>query len=307
MTDTVIELDQLSKRYGERAAVDRLSFAVTRGTITGFVGPNGAGKTTTIRMLLGLVRPSSGSARVCGVDVTSRHRPAHKVGAIVETPAAYLGLTALENLRVCALSSGAKSAASSSTKLLALLAHVGLQGREHEAVRGFSLGMKQRLGLAAALVHDPEVVFLDEPMNGLDPGGIVEMRGLLLGLAQQGKTVFVSSHALHEVQQTCSDVVVVARGQQRYAGPIAGLLGDEHIVVKTSDPAHAARVASSTFATLKVERRDELVIVHAPATCAPPLVRALVAAGIDVVAVTPMAPTLEQTFFALTGEAGAAA
>jgi ABC-2 type transport system ATP-binding protein len=299
---TAIVVENLSKHYGDRIAVDRLTFDVKRGSITGFVGPNGAGKTTTIRMLLGLVRPTSGRATVCGVDVTSSHRAAHKVGAIVETPSAYLGLSALDNLRVFSLSSGVRA---STATLMALLTRVGLHGRERDLVRGFSLGMKQRLGIAATLVHNPDVLFLDEPMNGLDPGGTVEMRALLLELSREGKTIFVSSHALHEVQQTCDTVVVVAGGKQRYAGPLAGLLGDEHIVIKTNDAAHAARVAVSVFPSLKVECRDDDVIVHAPASSAPPLVRALVAAGLDVIAVTPMAASLERAFFAVTEQVSA--
>jgi ABC-2 type transport system ATP-binding protein len=298
--DFVIETNQLTRRFGDRAAVDRLDMQVRRGVVTGFLGPNGAGKTTTIRMLLGLIRPTSGTARVCGVDVTAARRPADKVGAIVETPAAYLSLSAFDNLRVAALSSGARR---SRDHLVALLARVGLAGREREPVRGFSLGMKQRLGLAAALVHDPEVLFLDEPMNGLDPQGIVEMRGLLAGLCAEGKTIFVSSHALHEVQQTCVDVVVVARGQRRYAGPIDGLLGQDRLRVRATDAVRAATVLSTALANVRVERADEVVDVYVDAVWAPEVVRALVHGGVDVLAVEPVRAALEESFFAITADA----
>ena len=303
MGDFVIETEQLTRRFGDRTAVDRLDLQVRRGVVTGFLGPNGAGKTTTIRMLLGLIRPTSGTARVCGVDVAADRRPADKVGAIVETPAAYLSLSALDNLRVATLSSGARR---TRDHLIALLSRVGLAGREHEPVRGFSLGMKQRLGLAAALVHDPEVLFLDEPMNGLDPQGIVEMRGLLAALCAEGKTIFVSSHALHEVQQSCADVVVVARGQRRYAGPIDGLLGQDRLRVRAMDPARAAAVLSSALPDARVERKDDaldIVDVYVEAARAPAVVRALVHGGVDVLSVEPVRAGLEESFFAVTADA----
>ncbi len=300
MSEFVIETEQLTRRFGDRTAVDRLDLQVRRGVVTGFLGPNGAGKTTTIRMLLGLVRPTSGVARVCGVDVTAAERPAHMVGAIVETPAAYLSLSALDNLRVAALSSGARR---SHDRLLSLLARVGLSGREREPVRGFSLGMKQRLGLAAALVHDPEVLFLDEPMNGLDPQGVVEMRGLLATLCAEGKSIFVSSHALHEVQQTCTDVVVVARGQRRYAGPIAGLVGQDRLRVRAVDPERAAAVLASAFPGTRIERHDDAVDVYVGAARAPEVVRALVHGGVDVLSAEPVRTALEESFFAVTADA----
>jgi ABC-2 type transport system ATP-binding protein len=301
----VIETEQLTRRFGDRVAVDRLDMQVRRGVVTGFLGPNGAGKTTTIRMLLGLIRPSSGVARVCDVDVASAERPSHRVGAIVETPAAYLSLSARDNLRVAGLSSGVRP---SRAHIDGLLARVGLAGREHEPVRGFSLGMKQRLGLAAALVHDPEVLFLDEPMNGLDPQGIVEMRGLLAALCSEGKTIFVSSHALFEVQQTCADVVVVARGQRRYAGPIAGLVGEERVRVRATDPARAAAVLSQTLPDARIERTGgDVVDVYVAAARAPEIVRALVVGGVDVLGVEPARPALEESFFAVTADDARAA
>jgi ABC-2 type transport system ATP-binding protein len=301
--DFVIETEQLTRRFGDRTAVDRLDLAVRRGVVTGFLGPNGAGKTTTIRMLLGLIRPSSGRARVCGVDVTSGDRPAHKVGAIVETPAAYLALSARDNLRVAAWSSGVKRSRAS---LDALLARVGLAGREHEPVRGFSLGMKQRLGLASALVHDPELLFLDEPMNGLDPQGIVEMRGLLAALCAEGKTIFVSSHALFEVQQTCADVVVLARGQRRYAGPLAGLVGQDRLRVRATEPARAATVLAAALPGARIARAGDagdVVDVYVVPDRAPEIVRALVHGGVDVLAVEPARAALEDSFFAVTADA----
>lgn len=303
-TDLVIEAEQLTRRFGDRVAVDHLDFAVARGSITGFLGPNGAGKTTTIRMLLGLITPTSGRVRVCGVDVfgpdAAAQRPSRRVGAIVETPAAYLSLSAFDNLRVFALSSGLDVDAA---RIAAVLARVGLTGREREPVRGFSLGMKQRLGLAASLVHDPEVLFLDEPMNGLDPAGIVEMRVLLKRLAAEGKTIFVSSHALLEVQQTCTDVVVVAKGRKRYAGPIAGLLGAAHLKVRATDPVAALSALSQAFADVSLTREGDDIIARLDPARAPQVTRALVAANVDVLAIEPRTTDFERSFFAATTDA----
>ena len=190
------------------------------GTIFGF-RPNGAGKTTTIRMLLGLSSPTP--ARPGSRHHFRRERAAicQRVGAIVETPAFHADLPGIDNLRVCAWTSGQRPC---TRDLEALLDQVGLSGRGREAVGGYSLGMRQRLGLAAALVHDPELLFLDEPTNGLDPAGILEMRGLLRGLADQGKTIFLSSHILHEVEAVCSDVVILHQGTVRLQGAVADLL-----------------------------------------------------------------------------------
>ncbi|HLK98931.1 MAG TPA: ATP-binding cassette domain-containing protein [Myxococcaceae bacterium] len=202
-----IRAEGLTKAYGAHLAVKSLSLDVPAGSVFGFLGPNGAGKTTTIRMLLGLIRPTSGSATVLGVDVV-RQRPklSSLVGAIVEVPAFYPHLSGAENLRAMALSSGHALERTESDRLLEL---VGLTRDGKVPVKKYSLGMKQRLGLAVALMGDPQVLFLDEPTNGLDPDGAREIRELIGSLRQAGRTLFVSSHLLQEVERFCTDVAIV--------------------------------------------------------------------------------------------------
>jgi ABC-2 type transport system ATP-binding protein len=189
-----IEIRDLTKRYGPVLAVDRLSFEVERGTVTGFLGPNGAGKTTTLRMLLGLVEPTAGGTTINGAAYRDVPDPLHQVGAVLEASSFHPGRTARNHLRVQALAGGIRRA-----RVEEVLDLVGLGGAADRRVGGFSLGMRQRLGLATALLGDPEVLILDEPTNGLDPEGVRWIRGLIRGLAEQGRTVLVSSHLLAEV------------------------------------------------------------------------------------------------------------
>jgi ABC-2 type transport system ATP-binding protein len=189
-----IEIRDLTKRYGPVLAVDRLSFEVERGTVTGFLGPNGAGKTTTLRMLLGLVEPTAGGTTINGAAYRDVPDPLHQVGAVLEASSFHPGRTARNHLRVQALAGGIRRA-----RVEEVLDLVGLGGAADRRVGGFWLGMRQRLGLATALLGDPEVLILDEPTNGLDPEGVRWIRGLIRGLAEQGRTVLVSSHLLAEV------------------------------------------------------------------------------------------------------------
>jgi ABC-2 type transport system ATP-binding protein len=216
-----IELDHLTRDFGRRRAVDALSLRVEPGEVFGFLGPNGAGKTTTIRCLLGLVRPTAGDARIFGASVVSdRLRALAGVGALVEGPALYEELTAAEHLRACAhLVEGAEAPE-------ALLSEVGLADRAGDRVRTFSRGMKQRLALATAMLGRPALLVLDEPTDGLDPLGTVEVRKLLKRLAGEGVTVFLSSHLLAEVEATCDRVAVLDRGRLRAVGTVAQLAGD---------------------------------------------------------------------------------
>ncbi|MEO6892672.1 MAG: ABC transporter ATP-binding protein [Ktedonobacteraceae bacterium] len=208
--EVVLQTRNLSKQYGQRMAVDTLSLEVRRGEIFGFLGPNGAGKTTTIRMLLGLITPTSGSGEILGHDVISqRARILPRVGALVETPALYLYMTGRDNLRAVAAVLGGVP----EKRIDAVLEMVGMGLRQKDRVRTYSLGMKQRLGVAMALLQDPDVLILDEPANGLDPAGIVEMRDLMHRLAFEGKTVFISSHLLTEVQQICTRVAIINLGK----------------------------------------------------------------------------------------------
>lgn len=205
---TVIELDSVTKRFGDMTAVDGLSFTVERGTVVGFLGPNGAGKTTTLRMLLGLVAPTSGRATINGRLYRDLPDPLHVVGAALEASAAYPGRTARNHLRIEALLGGVGP-----SRVDEVLELVALSDVADRRVGKFSLGMRQRLGLATALLCDPEVLVLDEPANGLDPEGVHWLRRMLQGLAAEGRTVLVSSHILAEVAQTVDSVVILNHGR----------------------------------------------------------------------------------------------
>jgi len=208
--EVVLSIRNLSKQYGKRLAVDNLSLDVKRGEIFGFLGPNGAGKTTTIRMMLGLIAPTGGSVDILSKDIAFyRAEILPRVGALVETPALYLYLSGRDNLRAVGSALGGVPRA----RIDDVLELVGLQNRQKDRVRTYSLGMKQRLGVAMALLQDPDVLILDEPANGLDPAGIVEMRDLMHQLSAAGKTVFISSHLLPEVQQICTRVAIINLGK----------------------------------------------------------------------------------------------
>ena len=208
--EVVLRTRNLSKQYGNRLAVDDLNLEVRRGEILGFLGPNGAGKTTTIRMALGLIAPTSGSVEILGLDVVAqRANVLPRVGALVETPALYLYMSGRDNLSAVGSVLGGVPKA----RIDAVLELVGLSARQKDRVRTYSLGMKQRLGVAMALLQDPDVLILDEPANGLDPAGIVEMRDLMHRLSAEGKTVFISSHLLPEVQQICTRVAIINLGK----------------------------------------------------------------------------------------------
>src|SRR6184192_1911400 len=208
--EVVLRTRNLSKQYGKRLALDNLTLEVHRGEIFGFLGPNGAGKTTTIRMALGLIAPTTGSVEILGQEVaTHGSRILPRVGALVETPALYLYMSGRNNLRAVASVLGGVPA----SRIDAVLDLVGLRARQKDRVRTYSLGMKQRLGVAIALLQDPDLLILDEPANGLDPAGIVEMRDLMHRLTAEGKTVFISSHMLSEVQQICTRVAIINLGK----------------------------------------------------------------------------------------------
>ena len=204
----MIEVENLTKRYGSTLAVDDLSFAVAPGTVTGFLGPNGAGKSTTLRAILGLVHPSAGRTSVLGMPYRQLDKLPERVGAVLETFDAHPGRSGRNHLRVLATSAGIPT-----SRVDELLELVELTGAERRRAKGYSLGMRQRLGLAAALLGDPEVLVLDEPANGLDPQGIRWLRDLLRSLAQEGRTVLLSSHVLAEIAQTVDEVVIIHRGR----------------------------------------------------------------------------------------------
>jgi ABC-2 type transport system ATP-binding protein len=216
MTD--VEVRDLTKTFGRVTAVNGMSFTVPAGKVTGFLGPNGAGKTTTLRMVLGLVRPSAGEALIGGVPYHRLARPRRSVGALLEATGFHPGRRARDHLRVLTAAGGLPG-----HRVDEVLGQVGLASSAGRRVREFSLGMRQRLGLAAALLGDPPVLLLDEPANGLDPAGIAWLRGLLRGLADEGRTVLVASHVLSEVGQTADHVVIVNEGRLRFAGPLREL------------------------------------------------------------------------------------
>jgi ABC-2 type transport system ATP-binding protein len=237
-----IDIVGLTKQFGTFTALDDLSFAVEPGVVTGFLGPNGAGKTTTLRCLLGLVTPTAGSATIGGQAYRELDDPMRTVGAALESSSFHPGRTALAHLQWVALAAGVGAA-----RCHEMLAQVGLTEVAGKRVGGFSLGMRQRLGLAQALLGDPRVLILDEPANGLDPAGIAWLRGFLRTLAAEGRTVLVSSHVLGEVQQTVDDVVVITHGRLVRQGPLAELdTGPRAVLVRSPEP-DKLRTALSTY------------------------------------------------------------
>jgi ABC-2 type transport system ATP-binding protein len=300
----VIHTEDLTKRYKEVIAVDRMSVSVYRGEVFGLLGPNGAGKTTTISMLLGLVRPTSGGATVLGHDMRTHPSAAlRQVGALVEA-AFYPYLSARENLWVMAQMSGGVP----DQRIDAMLERVGLLARAGSPVSTFSLGMKQRLGLAAALVHNPELLILDEPTIGLDPAGMIEIRELILQLAkEEGKTVFLSSHLLHEVEQVCDRVLILQHGRTIACGRVDELLEQGgRIEVRVARAPEAAAVLEAVDWVSAVQVREDVVYVDAPAERAADLTAALAAHGLYLSGLQIQDRSLESYFLDVTeGELGA--
>lgn len=239
-----IEVRDLTKRFGSFTAVDHLSFTVEPGRITGFLGPNGAGKTTTLRMLLGLIRPTGGSATIGGLDYHEIPKPIAVVGSALEATNFHPGRSGRDHLRVLA-----DTAAIPTTRVDEMLELVGIPAAARKRAGGYSMGMRQRLGLAAAMLGDPQVLILDEPANGLDPEGIRWLRGFLRHLSSEGKTILVSSHMLQEVEQTVDDVVIISNGKLVKQGPMSDLHGESRVLVRSTDLdslAGALRVADVT-------------------------------------------------------------
>ncbi len=303
MADTASALRtiQLTKSYGRIRAVDSLDLDVRPGELFGFLGPNGAGKTTTIRMALGLIRPSSGRVEILGRDLSrQRAEVLPRVGALVESPALYLYLSGRDNLRAVADVLGGVPR----SRIDELIELVGLKGRDRDRVRTYSLGMKQRLGVAMALLNDPQLLILDEPANGLDPAGIVEMRDLLRQLAAAGKTVFISSHVLSEVQQICSRVAIINRGRLVRVAPVAELLeAPGEFEVRVDDPDRLVRALQLEEWGRKARFEDGLVITDAPGGRGRALIAWLVANHHQPDSVAERQRELEDVFLTLTGGA----
>jgi ABC-2 type transport system ATP-binding protein len=298
--DVVLRVAGLTKRYGERAVVDGLDLAVRRGEIFGFLGPNGAGKTTAIAMMLGLVRPLSGSVEILGHDLLRDPQTAlRRVGAIVETPAFYPYLSGLDNLRALALARGGVPA----RRFGEVIALVGLGGRERDRFGTYSLGMKQRLGIAGALLHEPELLILDEPSNGLDPAGMVEIRGLILRLARAGQTIVLCSHLLAEVQQVCDRVIILAQGTIVAQGEVATLLSQgAQTVLRVDDPARAEALLRRATWIERVAREGDTLLLTMPDDRAFTLGRLLTEHGLAVGELRRRERDLEQFFLAITGD-----
>ena len=293
---TVIETKGLTKRFGERAAVDGVDLVVGAGVAFGFLGPNGAGKTTMIRTLLGLTQPSAGQVTLLGLPQPAKRAEAlARVGAIVEEPKFHPHLTGRENLKIVAAARDRAAEA----RIPDSLERVGLAHRADERVKAYSLGMRQRLGIARCLLADPSLLILDEPMNGLDPAGILEMRHLIRAFVDEGRTVFLSSHLLDEVEKTCDHVAIVDRGRIVVQGSVTEIAstGDPTVLIEVDDLAAARRVLEGAAvqeegAGLRVTRAGELTAAG--------LNRALVEAGVAVSRLEPARATLEETFLNIT-------
>ncbi|MGN9802569.1 ATP-binding cassette domain-containing protein [Micromonospora sp. L32] len=296
-----IVVSGLTKHYKNVRAVDNLSFTVEPGRVTGFLGPNGAGKTTTLRMLLNLVTPTSGDATVDGVRYADLTDPLRHVGAVLEASSAHKGRTGLNHLRVICAAAGLPRQRADEA-----LALVGLTPAARRKFKGYSLGMKQRLGIAAAMLGDPRVLILDEPANGLDPEGIRWMRGFLKSLAQEGRTVLVSSHLLSEMQLLADDVVIIAAGQLIRQGPVEQVIGSmaQGVRVRVRTP-QAEELVAALKAQSATVTPDEHGVLLVDGADAPTVGRVALAAGVELHELTTERPDLERVFLELTaGKAG---
>ena len=298
-SDVVLRTQDLSKKYGKRLVVDRLSLTVERGDIFGFLGQNGAGKSTTMRMLLGLVRPTAGSIQLLGFDMSRRpQRALARTGAIIEAPAFYENFSGWQNLRMLAALSGGAT----STRIGTVLETVGLTDRAHDHVRVYSHGMRQRLGIAQALLPNPEFIILDEPTDGLDPQGIHEMRSLIGRLRDEhGLTLMLSSHLLHEVEQICNRVAIIDEGRTVYQGLVQDLIGNEAVIKIKVDKVDEAFAMLSEISSINVNRNgDEFLYVTTSDGMIGEINALLVNNGFSVNELSPQRQTLEEVFLRLT-------
>jgi len=303
VADEVLVAEHLTKRFGRREAVSDVSFTLHAGEVLGFLGPNGAGKTTTIRMLVGLARPDSGRIRIRGLDVATDFRRAMThVGSIVESPDLYRYLTGRENLLHFArmLPDGAEE------RIEGLAEMARLSERLDDKVATYSLGMRQRLGIAQALLGNPDVLILDEPVNGLDPAGIREIRELVRHLAEdRGISVFVSSHLLSEVELMCDRVSIIHRGRTLASGPVRELLegfaGDQILVRARPASLAAERLSALGAQEVEASRVGDFVTARLEPARVPDVLRELVGAGVDVYSVERPGASLEDAFLQITG------
>ncbi len=304
--DAVIRTDSLSKRFGRRLAVDDVSLEVPGGQAFGLLGPNGAGKTTLIRMLVGLTRPSTGAVELFGRRL-EHHRAASlaRVGAVVEEPRFHLHVSARENLRLSAAARDDRAL----SRIDAVLARCGLLDRAGDRVKTYSLGMRQRLGLARCLLGDPELLILDEPTNGLDPSGMAEFRSFVRDLVREGRTVFISSHLLDEIEKVCDVAAIVRDGRIVAHGPITELAGGgskSRLRIETDRPDQALGALGGLVESHRwIGPRSLELIIDANDAGIAIVNRRLVNAGVDVVSLDEVRPTLEEYFLELTATTGA--
>ena len=302
-----VETHGLTKRFGTNVAVDEVELLVPRGSAFGYLGPNGAGKTTLIRTLLGLTRAASGTMSLLGNPVPAqRGRALARVGAIVDEPRFHPHLTGRENLRLLAAARGGDA----DSRIAPSLARVGLADRAGDKVAGYSMGMRQRLGVAACLLGDPELLILDEPMNGLDPAGMHEMREMIQSLVEEGRTVMLSSHLLDEVERTCDAVAIVDHGRVIRQGPIDELTRGAGTVVQVdcADPARAAKLIDEAGIAAGTTLTEAGLTITLPAGASRELVadinRRLVGAGIPVYGLREIQTSLEDWFLSVTSRLG---
>ena len=297
----IIDVRDLTKDFKELKAVDNLSFTVKTGEVYGFLGQNGAGKSTTIRMLLTLIKPTSGSIEIMGLDLLHHRKEIlRQVGAIIERPDLYKYLTALENLRIFAAMSGVKV---SQKKLLDQLEMVGLAERAHSKVKTYSQGMKQRLGIATALVHDPKLIILDEPTNGLDPQGIADIRNLILHLSKEmNKTLLISSHLLSEIELVADSMIIIDKGKKIVEGKVNKLFdpADTVVELKTlNDTETFQQLQQSALQQFVQEKRNDCILLKLHRDEVPEVLRKLVQMNIAVVSFHSK-HSLEDYFLSLT-------
>ena len=300
MSDLAISVSELSKVYGERQAVSQASFDVPTGSICGFVGPNGSGKTTTMRMLLGLITPTHGTGTVLGEDIKQPEKYLSHVGAMIEGPAFYPALSGAENLRVLASIGGFNQ-----KRVVTLLEQVGLGDRGDSKYKTYSLGMKQRLGIAAALLPQPKLLVLDEPTNGLDPSGIQEIRNLIKEMAKSGTSIFVSSHLLSELEMISDHLVMLREGKVIFTGRTHDLLAAQNplLVVKPEFGVDLNKLVEiATKYGKKATVADGALTILGAVDWAPTFNRLAFEAGITLATLSVIQPSLEETFFEMTGE-----
>jgi len=297
--DVLVKTRDLTKRYGPSiVAVDRVSLTVRRGEVYGFLGPNGAGKTTTLRMLLGLIKPTSGTASVLSC-APGDPKSLARVGALVESPAFYPYLSGLDNLRVVAGYAGVPK-----RRIEAVLETVDLTERARDKFSTYSLGMKQRLGVAAALLKDPELLILDEPTNGLDPAGMADMRSLIRSLGSGERTVLLSSHLLGEVEQICDRVGVIAGGQLIAESTVEELRGKGALLVGATPLDHARERVEQLLGSERVGVLDGTLRLDVDPATAGRINRELLGAGVEVTELRPVERTLEEVFLEMTDRKG---